>query len=861
MPSLSNNSTWVNALLSFAAIGVIVLCGIGVHTARQAADNSDEILRHSQIQSRVRSVLSAIKEAENSQRGYLITGDDKYLAPFHAGVSEIGEHLASLKQHSETGHLMPERLAQLENLISGRQAEIEETIEARRDGSDEEAFLKARNIVVTDRGISLMKEIETTVRDILAIHDEELNELHQLSSQLAGRHELMLATGLILTLGTFLAAAVVTNREREERNRAVIKLRRERARHVAVIDASMDAVVAVDHAGHTVMLNPVGERLFQRSGSDVQGQPFEQFVAPPYRSKFAALMNPSVSISTARNPVNNGQIILAVKADGSQFPAEAVVSRSVIDGELLFTVMLRDVTERETGRARLREQTAILARIRDSIHIRDLNDKILTWNEGAQNLFGWEASETVGRQAASLFSNSLQQAESQILEELLKNGVWVGEREITTKSGRVRLLESRRSLIVDSEGNPASQLVIDIDITDQRQRERIERRSQRLESIGTLTSGIAHDLNNILTPITMGARLLRNYSGNEQGAGLIDTIVSSADRGASMIRQLLSFAGGTSGARESVDVNSLIAEACGILRHTLTPGISVRTIVAESLWPIMADTTELSQVLMNLAINARDAMPKGGVLTFETANATLTKRSSHTQLPPGRYVRVAVTDTGTGIPFNILERIFDPFFTTKDQGKGTGLGLATCMGIVKSHDGNFSVYSEPGRGTNFTFYIPACQVETGHAAQSHDKLLPVGMGRQILLVDDEESILQMAAATLELHGFRVISALGGAAAIKIFEQHHADIDVAIVDLMMPEIDGTETIRVLKSIRSDLRIISSSGLRRPDQGKGGMIATDGFLSKPYTDEELLLAISAALKNSSSSNRENNLVSRH
>jgi|GEM_PF-839341 len=858
MASLSNNSTWVNALLSFAAIGVIILCSIGMHTAREAAENSDEILRHSQIQGQVGAVLAAMEEAENGQRGYLITGDEKYLAPFHTGVSKVGEQLVSLKKHSESGHLMPERLEKLKNLISERRAELEETIEARRDGPDEEAFLKARNIVVTDRGISLMKAIETTVRNILEIHDEELNGLHQLSSRLAHRHELMLATGLILTLGTFLAAAVVTNREREERNKAVIKLRRERARHVAVIDASMDAVVAVDHAGHTVMLNPVAERLFQRSGSDVQAQPFEQFVAQPYRSKFAALMNPSVSI-TARSPVNNGQIIFAVKADGSQFPAEAVVSRSVIDRELLFTVMLRDVTERETGRARLRQQTAILARIRDSIHIRDLNDKILTWNEGARNLFGWEASETVGREAATLLSNSSQRAESQILEELLKNGVWVGEREITTKGGCVRLIESRRSVIVDNDGNPASQLIIDIDITDQKQRERIERRSQRLESIGTLTSGIAHDLNNILTPITMGARLLRNYGGNPQGAALIDTIISSADRGASMIRQLLSFAGGTSGARESVDMNALIEEACGILRHTLTPGISVRTNVATALWPIMADTTELSQVLMNLAINARDAMPNGGVLTFETANATLTKRSSHTQLPPGRYVRVAVTDTGTGIPFNILERIFDPFFTTKDQGKGTGLGLATCMGIMKSHDGTFSVYSEPGRGANFTFYLPACQVGAGQTVQSGDKLLPVGMGQQILVVDDEESILLMASATLELHGFHVITALGGAAAIKIFEQRHAEIDAAIVDMMMPDIDGTETIRALKSIRSDLRIISSSGLRRPDHGKDGMIATDGFLSKPYTDEELLLAISMVLKNSSV-NRKSNLVSR-
>lgn len=476
----------------------------------------------------------------------------------------------------------------------------------------------------------------------------------------------------------------------------------------------------------------------------------------------------------------------AVKADGTQFPAEAVVSRSVIDGELLFTVMLRDVTERETGRARLREQTGILARIRDAIHVRDLNDKILTWNDGARNLFGWDSSQTLGRPAAEVLSGMSRSSESQIFEELLRNGVWVGEREITTRDGRVRLIESRRSLIVDSSGQPASQLVIDTDITDQRQRERIERRSQRLESIGTLTSGIAHDLNNILTPITMGARLLRNYVNDQPCSGLVDTIVSSADRGASMIRQLLSFAGGTSGARELLDVSVLIGEACGILRHTLPGSVSVGTNVGNSLWPIMADSTELSQVLMNLAINSRDAMSDGGVLTFEAVNATLTQTSSHTQLPPGKYVRISVSDTGTGIPFKILERIFDPFFTTKDQGKGTGLGLAMCMGIVKSHGGTFSVYSEPGRGTKFTFYLPACERDTDKTSKSDERNFPAGNGQKILLVDDEESILQIACATLELRGYTVITAQGGVAAIRILAEQHAGIDAAIVDRRFPQ---------------------------------------------------------------------------
>ena len=621
---------------------MIVLCIIGGYTNWDAAHNSEEIVRNSQVQQNARSVLAGMKDAETGQRGFLITGDESYLALFHVGLGRATEHLASLHNDSLTGHLMPEQIDRLQQGVEEKRVKLQEAIDARREGTDEEAFNKARDVVKTGASKRLMEQIEALTSEILASQDVELRRREHLANRLAAQNVATLAVGLVLTLGTFLAAALVTRRETSERNRAVTKLRTERARHIAVIDASMDAVVAVDHTGGVVMLNPMAEVLFQLRERDNAGQPFENYISEQDRSFFKVLLNPQATNAPVRSNVDNGQIVHGLKSDGSLFPAEAVVSRSEIDGHLLFTVMLRDVSERETGRLRLREQTAILSRIRDSIHIRDMNDRILTWNEGAQHLFGWTAAEATGIIANTLLPGYSSQDEEDIRKDLLANGTWNGERDVTTKDGQVRTIESRRSLIVDGASATKSQLVIDIDITDEKRRERVERRSQRLESIGTLTSGIAHDLNNILTPITMGARLLRNHYSDPKVSGLIDTIVSSADRGTGLIRQLLSFAGGASGPRKLVQMKDLIEETCGILQHTLTQTISIQSKVDPSLWSVMGDATELSQVLMNLAINARDAMPNGGQLTFEAENTTLRENAVQVSLPRGRYVSISV---------------------------------------------------------------------------------------------------------------------------------------------------------------------------------------------------------------------------
>ncbi len=296
-------------------------------------------------------------------------------------------------------------------------------------------------------------------------------------------------------------------------------------------------------------------------------------------------------------------------------------------------------------------------------------------------------------------------------ETMLKTGTYSTELPQLDQEGRDIIVEHRRSLIHDEDGKPAAQLILHFDITARKKEEAHQRRSQRLESIGTLAGGISHDLNNVLTPILMSAKLLKR-GGNHQER-LLEVIVTSAERGGQMIKKLLSFAGGEHGVRERIDVREIMSEAEEILRHTLPKTIDLHVECADNLHPVSGDSTELSQVLMNLAINARDAMPDGGRLELRAENFHVdpSRAGRSDTLQAGPHVLISVSDTGSGISKENIERIFDPFFTTKAQGKGTGLGLATSLGIVRSHGGDMTVYSEPGDGTSFSIYLPSARLE------------------------------------------------------------------------------------------------------------------------------------------------------
>ncbi|MBD2252546.1 response regulator [Nostoc parmelioides] len=503
-----------------------------------------------------------------------------------------------------------------------------------------------------------------------------------------------------------------------------------------------------------------------------------------------------------------------------------------------------DISERKLAEAKIREQAALLDITTDAICVRDLENKILFWNKGAENLYGWQAHEVMGKNASDLlFREPSLEVETALLN-VISQGNWQGELNKVTKTGKEIVVASRWSLVYDEQGKPKSILSVDTDITQKKHLEAQLFRTQRLESIGTLASGIAHDLNNILTPILAGAQLLplKFPDADERTQHLLEILEINAKRGADLVKQVLSFARGVEGKRITLQLKHLIVEVVKILKETFPKSIEVYTDIPNDLWMVSGDSTQLHQVLMNLCVNARDAMPDGGTLTISAENLLIDENYARMNLEAkqGSYIMVTVSDTGVGISPENLDRIFEPFFTTKAVGQGTGLGLSTVLGIVKSHGGFVNVYSEEGRGTTFKVYLPS----VGGAEAPHiDHLLPpAGHGELILIVDDEVSIQDITKTSLESHQYETLVASDGVEAIALYAKNADKISAVLMDIMLPILDGLTTIRTLRKINPQVKIIATSGLI--SKTKLTEIVNTGansFLAKPYTVNELLLAL--------------------
>jgi PAS domain S-box-containing protein len=428
--------------------------------------------------------------------------------------------------------------------------------------------------------------------------------------------------------------------------------------------------------------------------------------------------------------------------------------------------------------------------------------------------------------------------------------VWRGEIRNRAKDGTIYWVDTTIVPFLDERGKPYQYAAIRYDITEQKRIENQLLRAQRMESIGTLAGGIAHDFNNILSPILMATEMLQLNDTDRETTRWLSIIRENAERGADLVKQVLTFARGMEGERIIVQVKHIIKDLVKVLKQTLPKSITVKDQLEPDLWIIQADPTQIHQVLMNLSINARDAMPLGGTLTIGAENVVLDENYArvHLDAQPGEYLMISVSDTGFGIPLEIQDRIFDPFFTTKEIGKGTGLGLATAITIVRSHGGFINVYSDPGRGTKFSVYIPTAKLEENTRKTSELSLFPRGAGELVLVVDDEENIREIARATLEKFGYRVITANDGTDAMAAFVQQSSEISVILTDIAMPYMDGTALIRAVRKIAPNSKIIAMSGLMNSEQtAELQHLNVNAFLSKPYTGETLLKILADILKN--------------
>jgi len=405
----------------------------------------------------------------------------------------------------------------------------------------------------------------------------------------------------------------------------------------------------------------------------------------------------------------------------------------------------------------------------------------------------------------------------------------------------VRWIGVKSNVFYDASGKPQRIVGIHMDLTEKKQLEAQFLRAQRLESLGTLASGIAHDLNNILTPILGVTQLLPLKFPDlpDSTRQLLDTLESSARRGSSLIKQILSFARGVEGKRISLQLTHILQEIRLIINQTLPKSIEISLELEPDLWTIVGDVTQLHQVFMNMCVNARDAMPHGGCLTITAENLRFNETTAQEFLEaqPVPYVRVTVTDTGKGIPPEILTRIFDPFFTTKDVGKGTGLGLSAVMGIVKSHGGFVDVKSTVNQGSQFAVYLPANQADVLTPEEDLDLL--AGNQEMILVVDDEAAIRAVLKTILEVNDYQVLTADSGVTALELYKESHADVDLVLIDMMMPGMDGATLLPLLQHLNPDVKAIAISGINStPTTDLTQALGFCDFLAKPFNTQDLL-----------------------
>ncbi len=536
------------------------------------------------------------------------------------------------------------------------------------------------------------------------------------------------------------------------------------------------------------------------------------------------------------------------RKDGTFLRVESTWHEIPFGGREAVLVLTIDRTEQYRAEQRNREQARLLDLASDAIIVRDLRHRVVFWNRGAERLYGWTAAEVRGQLVTELFSGD---AEAYLTAQvaLLEIGEWSGQFNHNAKDGRKLAVNSRWTLVRNDDDKPDSVLVIDTDMTEQKKLESQFLRAQRQESIGTLASGIAHDLNNILSPILMSVTLLRRNMKSPEEERMLNIVENSAERGAGIVKQVLTFARGVEGERVLLQPKHLVSELSKIMAQTFPRNIDIQTNLPTELWTILGDATQLHQVLLNLCVNARDAMPDGGTLNLSAENVTvdeqLARMNPGAQLGP--HVLVRAGDTGTGMSPETMDKIFDPFFTTKEVGKGTGLGLATVIGIVKSHGGFLSLQSELGIGTTFLVYLPASLEATADAAHTPQTAPAKGKGERILVVDDEPPIREALVGTLESYGYHAYTAEDGSDALALYFQRKDEIDLVITDLAMAQMDGIALVRALRKVNPKVKVIVSSGhLQKDAQTVLTGLGVTTFLDKPYTADKMLRALREVLE---------------
>ncbi len=619
----------------------------------------------------------------------------------------------------------------------------------------------------------------------------------------------------------------------------------------AALQTAVGAIIIIDDKGLIRTLNPAVEKMFGFSGEELIGRNVNVLMPEPFRSRHDGYLRHHLETGE-RKIIGIGRQVMARRKNGAIIPVHLSVSTFDTDGQKYFTGILHDLSEQRVGV--LAEQgllQAIFNHLPDAVLIVDPQSMITLCNPAVMRVFGYAPEEIIGKSMAVLHETPAEFQRAQELNERLKEHEPLGLRTIRfrRKSGEAFPAETVVSALHDQDGHFMGFLSLNRDISRQVVQDQALRKSQRMEAIGQLTGGIAHDFNNLLTIITGNLELLEMELQSNEHRDLLARANDAALMGARLTNRLLTFARRRRLEPVVLDLNDQVLSMAELLRRTLGETIALATLLAPRLWSVRADPSEIENAVLNLAINARDAMPAGGKLVLETENVVLDERDVATEVgvQPGDYVRLSVSDTGVGMGPEILARVFEPFFTTKEPGRGTGLGLSVLYGFVKQSGGHVTVYSEVGKGTTVNLYLPrvATALETTAPARGERTATQLA-GETILLVEDNAEVRRVSVRRVGNLGYAVIEAENAARAIDVLSSGRK-VDLIFSDVVMPGgMSGFDLARWAQQNAPSVRVLLTSGFAEDVARAGEATAPDlEILRKPYTGDELARALRAAL----------------
>jgi PAS domain S-box-containing protein len=634
----------------------------------------------------------------------------------------------------------------------------------------------------------------------------------------------------------------------------------------SILEAIPDAVAAVNQQGVIVQVNAQMEAMFGYTRQELIGQPIEMLVPQRQRGQHHGHRDKFHAQPKLRR-MGSGLELNGLRRDGAEFPVEISLSPVPTGNGLIVLSAIRDISERKRIEEELRRANAelelrksreladyqrrlalIVDSSQDAIIGKNLDGIVTHWNKGAQEIYGYSAQEMIGRHISTLAPEDKADEITEILRRI-RNGERVGyfESVRVTKDKRKLNMSISVSPIYDSDGKVVGASTIARNITAQKKTEEQLRQSQKMEAIGRLAGGVAHDFNNLLGIVTACSELLRRKLPDAEGIEYLENIREAAKRGAALTRQLLAFSRRQPVQRQLLDLNERLKEVRKLLVPLMGDDVDIVQLSKPGNAIIEADPGQIDQVVLNLAVNARDAMPRGGKLILETGVFDFDKAFAHEHpgMSAGSYVMLAISDNGIGMEEATRSRIFEPFFTTKETGKGTGLGLATVYGIVKQNGGHIWVYSELGHGTTFKIYLPSAEKKLIPGLEKAEDVLPPRReGVTVLVVEDDSVMRRLTRKMLEEHGYQVVEAEDGNAALAAIASAEGKVDLTLTDVVMKGMTGPDLVLKLIEFYPQMKVVYMSGytgeLVTNQRGNGMRL-----LEKPFTRASLLQTLDRAL----------------